>query len=44
MNIRQIAAAAVLVSAGSTSYLWFDGMREADVVGPPSCSTRSAAR
>jgi hypothetical protein len=34
MANRVIAAAAVLVSAGVHLVLWFDGMREADVVGP----------
>jgi hypothetical protein len=34
MNMRVLAAAAVLVSAAVHLYLWFDGMREADVVGP----------
>jgi hypothetical protein len=34
MVIREIAAAAVLVSAGVHLVLWFDGMRDADVVGP----------
>src|SRR6187200_17514 len=34
MNMRLRAAAAVLVSAAVHLYLWFDGMREADVVGP----------
>lgn len=34
MNIRLLAAAAVLVSAAVHLYLWFEGMREADVVGP----------
>ena len=34
MVIREIAAAAVLVSAGVHLVLWFDGMRESDVVGP----------
>jgi hypothetical protein len=34
MNMRLFAAAAVLVSAAVHLYLWFDGMREADVVGP----------
>lgn len=34
MAIREIAATAVLVSAGVHLVLWFDGMREADVVGP----------
>jgi hypothetical protein len=31
---RAVAAAAVLVSAAVHLYLWFDGMRDADVVGP----------
>jgi hypothetical protein len=31
---RAVAAVAVLVSAAVHLYLWFDGMRDADVVGP----------
>jgi hypothetical protein len=34
MTMRMLAAAAVLVSAVVHLYLWFDGMRDADVVGP----------
>jgi hypothetical protein len=34
MTMRMLAAAAVLVSALVHLYLWFDGMRDADVVGP----------
>jgi hypothetical protein len=34
MSMRLLAATAVLVSAVVHLYLWFDGMREADVVGP----------
>ena len=34
MRMRELAAAAVLVSAGVHLYLWLDGMREEDVVGP----------
>lgn len=34
MAIRELAATAVLVSAGVHLVLWLDGMREADVVGP----------
>ena len=34
MTIRLLAAVAVLVSAAVHLYLWFDGMRDADVVGP----------
>lgn len=32
--MRHLAAAAVLVSALVHLYLWLDGMRDADVVGP----------
>jgi hypothetical protein len=32
--VRVVAAAAVLVSAAVHLYLWFDGMREDNVVGP----------
>lgn len=32
--MRLLAAAAVLVSAAVHLYLWFDGMRSVDVVGP----------
>lgn len=32
--MRYLAAAAVLVSAAVHLYLWNDGMRDADVVGP----------
>jgi hypothetical protein len=32
--MRYLAAAAVLVSAAVHLYLWSDGMRDADVVGP----------
>jgi hypothetical protein len=34
MNVRALAAAAVLVSAGVHLYLWFDGVRHQDVIGP----------
>jgi hypothetical protein len=34
MTLRGLAAVAVLVSAGVHLLLWFDGMRDADVVGP----------
>jgi hypothetical protein len=34
MDLRVLAATAVLVSAGVHLQLWFDGMRDADVVGP----------
>jgi hypothetical protein len=34
MALREIAATAVLVSAAVHLYLWFEGMRDADVVGP----------
>jgi hypothetical protein len=34
MGIRLTAAAAVLVSAAVHLYLWLDGMRDVDVVGP----------
>ena len=34
MTMRLLAAAAVLVSAAVHLYLWFDGMRSVDVVGP----------
>lgn len=34
MTMRLLAATAVLVSAAVHLYLWFDGMRDADVVGP----------
>lgn len=34
MTLRWIAAAAVLISAAIHLILWFDGMREDDIVGP----------
>lgn len=34
MGVRIVAAAAVLVSAAVHLYLWFDGMRDVEVVGP----------
>ena len=34
MRMRALAAAAVLVSAAVHLYLWFDGYREIDVIGP----------
>lgn len=34
MAVRGLAAVVVLVSAAVHLYLWFDGMRDADVVGP----------
>ena len=34
MTVRILAAVAVLVSAAVHLYLWFDGMRDAHVVGP----------
>jgi hypothetical protein len=34
MNIRFVAALAVLVSAAVHLYLWFDGYRDEDVIGP----------
>lgn len=34
MSMRLVAAAAVLVSAAVHLYLWLDGMRDSDVVGP----------
>ena len=34
MTMRMLAAAAVLVSAAVHLYLWLDGMRSYDVVGP----------
>jgi hypothetical protein len=34
MNIRLLAAIAVLVSAAVHLYLWFDGVRNQDVIGP----------
>lgn len=34
MRMRWLAAAAVLVSAAIHLYLWLDGMREEDVLGP----------
>jgi hypothetical protein len=34
MNMRALAAAAVLVSAAVHLYLWFDGYRDEDVIGP----------
>ena len=34
MTLRLLAATAVLVSAAVHLYLWFDGMRDSDVVGP----------
>lgn len=34
MTMRLLAATAVLVSAAVHLYLWFDGMRYSDVVGP----------
>lgn len=33
MTIRIVAAAAVLVSAAMHLYLWFDGVRDQDVIG-----------
>ena len=34
MGMRVLAAVAVLVSAVVHFYLWFDGMRDVDVIGP----------
>ena len=34
MALRELAATAVLVSAAVHLVLWFDGMRDSDVVGP----------
>jgi hypothetical protein len=34
MTMRVVAAAAVLVSAAVHLYLWFDGVRDDDVIGP----------
>lgn len=34
MTLRVVAAAAVLVSAAVHLYMWFDGTREDDVLGP----------
>ena len=34
MTVRALAATAVLVSAAVHLYLWFDGYRELEVVGP----------
>lgn len=34
MTMRLLAATAVLVSAAVHLYLWLDGMRDVDVVGP----------
>ena len=34
MTMRLLAATAVLASAAVHLYLWFDGMRDSDVVGP----------
>lgn len=34
MALRELAATAVLVSAGVHLVLWFDGMRDSEVVGP----------
>lgn len=34
MTVRMVAAAAVLVSAAVHLYLWLDGYREVDVIGP----------
>jgi hypothetical protein len=34
MTLRVLAAAAVLVSAAIHLYLWFDGYRNSDVLGP----------
>ena len=42
MGMRVLAAVAVLVSAAVHLDLWFDGYRDLDVSGRPSCSTRSA--
>ena len=34
MEMRLLAAVAVLVSAGVHLYLWFEGYRDVDVIGP----------
>ena len=34
MNMRVLAALAVLVSAAMHLYLWFEGYRDVDTIGP----------
>lgn len=34
MSVRLLAAVAVLVSAAMHLYLWFEGYREVDIIGP----------